>query len=121
MQESDLVEYIGQPIFNAQRMYDQTPVGVVMGLAWNTMGGSTLYIEVRSARPSGLQLRSLTNHIRPVGGKQWRREGESWTPSNREHERSDAGVYSNCADLCKDQTVRMGGFGVPATTKSPIG
>lgn len=26
-------------------MYDETPVGIVMGLAWTAMGGSALYIE----------------------------------------------------------------------------
>jgi Lon-like ATP-dependent protease len=48
VQENELVEYVGQPVFQAQRMYDETPIGVVMGLAWNTMGGSTLYIEAAS-------------------------------------------------------------------------
>jgi hypothetical protein len=32
-------------VFQAERIYEQTPVGVVMGLAWTAMGGSTLYIE----------------------------------------------------------------------------
>jgi Lon-like ATP-dependent protease len=27
-------------------MYDTTPPGVVMGLAWTSMGGSALYIEI---------------------------------------------------------------------------
>ena len=44
--ESDLIDYVGHPVFSKQRLYSETPVGVVMGLAWNTMGGSTLYIEV---------------------------------------------------------------------------
>ncbi|CAI5481703.1 unnamed protein product [Closterium sp. Yama58-4] len=30
---------------SSERMYDETPVGVVMGLAWTAMGGSTLYVE----------------------------------------------------------------------------
>ncbi|KAJ6635515.1 Lon protease like, mitochondrial [Pseudolycoriella hygida] len=37
--------FIGQPIFTHDRMYEDTPPGVVMGLAWTAMGGSTLYIE----------------------------------------------------------------------------
>ncbi|KAG5580895.1 hypothetical protein H5410_051522 [Solanum commersonii] len=41
----NLADYVGKPIFHAERIYDQTPVGVVMGLAWTSMGGSTLYIE----------------------------------------------------------------------------
>ncbi|XP_076924200.1 lon protease homolog 1, mitochondrial-like [Bidens hawaiensis] len=43
--EKNLADYVGKPVFHAERMYDQTPLGVVMGLAWTAMGGSTLYIE----------------------------------------------------------------------------
>ncbi|KAK3031232.1 hypothetical protein RJ639_036887 [Escallonia herrerae] len=41
----NLSDFVGKPVFHAERIYDQTPVGVVMGLAWTAMGGSTLYIE----------------------------------------------------------------------------
>ena len=41
----DLVEYVGQPPFQTDRIYDTTPPGVVTGLAWTSMGGSTLYVE----------------------------------------------------------------------------
>ena len=41
----DLVDYVGQPPFATDRIYDVTPPGVVTGLAWTAMGGSTLYIE----------------------------------------------------------------------------
>lgn len=41
----NLAEFVGKPVFHAERLYDRTPVGVVMGLAWTAMGGSTLYIE----------------------------------------------------------------------------
>lgn len=40
-----LKNYVGNPIFTTDRMYETTPPGVVMGLAWTAMGGSTLYIE----------------------------------------------------------------------------
>ncbi|KAL3814633.1 hypothetical protein ACJIZ3_015901 [Penstemon smallii] len=43
--KSNLDDFVGKPVFHAERIYDQTPVGVVMGLAWTSMGGSTLYIE----------------------------------------------------------------------------
>ncbi|XP_020682303.1 lon protease homolog, mitochondrial isoform X5 [Dendrobium catenatum] len=42
---SNLVDFVGKPVFHADRIYDQTPIGVVMGLAWTALGGSTLYIE----------------------------------------------------------------------------
>ncbi|XP_012944402.1 lon protease homolog, mitochondrial [Aplysia californica] len=41
----NLQEFVGKPIFTHDRMYDQTPPGVVTGLAWTSMGGSTLFIE----------------------------------------------------------------------------
>ncbi|CAA7015896.1 unnamed protein product [Microthlaspi erraticum] len=43
--ESNLEDYVGKPVFRGEKMYEQTPVGVVMGLAWTSMGGSTMYIE----------------------------------------------------------------------------
>ncbi|CAN1219532.1 Lon protease homolog 1, mitochondrial [Linum perenne] len=41
----NLTDFVGKPVFHAERIYAQTPAGVVMGLAWTAMGGSTLYIE----------------------------------------------------------------------------
>ncbi|KAH8295730.1 hypothetical protein KR018_006215 [Drosophila ironensis] len=41
----NLTTFLGKQIFSSDRMYDTTPVGVVMGLAWTAMGGSSLYIE----------------------------------------------------------------------------
>ena len=41
----NLREFVGNPVFTADRMYDVTPPGVVMGLAWTAMGGNILYIE----------------------------------------------------------------------------
>ncbi|CAM8945961.1 unnamed protein product [Rhodiola kirilowii] len=45
---SNLPDFVGKPVFHAEKIYDQTPIGVVMGLAWTAMGGSTLYIETTS-------------------------------------------------------------------------
>lgn len=44
--EKNLTEYLGKPIFISDRYYEQNPVGVCTGLAWTSMGGATLYIEV---------------------------------------------------------------------------
>ncbi|XP_073442422.1 lon protease homolog, mitochondrial isoform X2 [Dendrobates tinctorius] len=49
--QSNLQEFVGKPIFTVDRMYDVTPPGVVMGLAWTAMGGSTLFIETSLRRP----------------------------------------------------------------------
>ncbi|XP_051929999.1 lon protease homolog, mitochondrial [Hippocampus zosterae] len=48
----NLQDYVGKPLFTVDRMYDVTPPGVVMGLAWTAMGGSTLFIETSVRRPS---------------------------------------------------------------------
>ncbi|KPP66212.1 lon protease, mitochondrial-like, partial [Scleropages formosus] len=47
----NLQDYVGKPVFTVDRMYDVTPPGVVMGLAWTAMGGSTLFIETSLRRP----------------------------------------------------------------------
>uniref|UniRef100_A0A3Q2DVP3 Lon protease homolog, mitochondrial n=1 Tax=Cyprinodon variegatus TaxID=28743 RepID=A0A3Q2DVP3_CYPVA len=49
----NLSDYVGKPVFTVDRMYDVTPPGVVMGLAWTALGGSTLFIETSLRRPLG--------------------------------------------------------------------
>uniref|UniRef100_A0A3B3UCX8 Lon protease homolog, mitochondrial n=1 Tax=Poecilia latipinna TaxID=48699 RepID=A0A3B3UCX8_9TELE len=49
----NLHDYVGKPVFTVDRMYDVTPPGVVMGLAWTALGGSTLFIETSLCRPQG--------------------------------------------------------------------
>lgn len=34
----NLTDYVGKPKFTSDRMYEKTPIGVVMGLAWTSMG-----------------------------------------------------------------------------------
>jgi len=43
--KSNLHDYLGKPLFTNDRLYDQTPVGTTMGLAYTSMGGTTLYVE----------------------------------------------------------------------------
>jgi Lon-like ATP-dependent protease len=40
-----LSDLVGKPVFSSDKMYERTPPGVVMGLAWTSMGGMTLYVE----------------------------------------------------------------------------
>ncbi|KAL5005304.1 hypothetical protein ScPMuIL_018760 [Solemya velum] len=49
--DENLVDFVGKPVFTSERMYDETPPGVVTGLAWTAMGGSTLYIETVLKKP----------------------------------------------------------------------
>jgi Lon-like ATP-dependent protease len=43
--EKNLKDYVGPPVFTSDRIYDRTPPGVAMGLAWTSMGGAALYVE----------------------------------------------------------------------------
>ncbi|KAI4178812.1 MAG: hypothetical protein L6R41_008199, partial [Letrouitia leprolyta] len=42
---SNLKDYVGPPVFTSDRLYETTPPGVTMGLAWTSMGGAALYVE----------------------------------------------------------------------------
>ncbi|KAJ9609369.1 ATP-dependent Lon protease pim1 [Cladophialophora chaetospira] len=43
--KDNLKDFVGPPIFIADRLYETTPPGVAMGLAWTSMGGAALYVE----------------------------------------------------------------------------
>jgi len=43
--KGNLKNYVGPPVFTSDRLYDTTPPGVAMGLAWTQMGGAALYVE----------------------------------------------------------------------------
>ncbi|KRY30455.1 Lon protease -like protein, mitochondrial, partial [Trichinella spiralis] len=66
----NLHEYVGKPIFIHDRLYDFTPPGVVMGMAWTGMGGSTFFIETttRKSRESADKEGSMviTGHLGDV-------------------------------------------------------
>lgn len=74
--EENLQQLVGKPIFTHERMYEITPPGVVMGLAWTAMGGSTLYIETAKRKllqptekkdgPAGDGTLELTGHLGDV-------------------------------------------------------
>lgn len=42
---TNLKDYVGPPVFTSDRLYEITPAGVAMGLAWTSMGGAALYVE----------------------------------------------------------------------------
>jgi Lon-like ATP-dependent protease len=43
--KENLKDYVGPPVFTSDRLYETTPPGVAMGLAWTQMGGAALYVE----------------------------------------------------------------------------
>jgi ATP-dependent Lon protease len=48
--KENLIEYAGRPKFTEKKLYETLPPGVVMGLAYTTMGGSVLYIEISKSK-----------------------------------------------------------------------
>lgn len=42
---SNLEKYLGKEVFSPEELYKKSIPGVVLGLAWTSMGGATLYIE----------------------------------------------------------------------------
>ncbi|KAI9732656.1 MAG: ATP-dependent Lon protease pim1 [Cirrosporium novae-zelandiae] len=66
--KDNLKDYVGSPVFTSDRLYDITPPGVAMGLAWTSMGGAALYVESilegtlsPSSRPSFERTGNLKN------------------------------------------------------------
>ena len=45
IERDNLKDYVGPPVFTSDRLYETTPPGVAMGLAWTSMGGAALYVE----------------------------------------------------------------------------
>lgn len=57
IRESTVKKLLGPPPFTDDRYFHNPPIGICMGLAWTSMGGSTLYIETLAEKgKSGLQL-----------------------------------------------------------------
>ena len=50
VEAGEVEDYLGKPLFNPEDLYNQGVAGVALGLAYTTMGGSTLYIEATSIR-----------------------------------------------------------------------
>ncbi len=49
----DMVRYLGKPIFTGDKLYTQQIPGVILGLAYTSFGGATLYIESSAIRGNG--------------------------------------------------------------------
>lgn len=67
--KDNLVDYIGPPVFTSDRLYDVSPSGVSMGLAWTQMGGAAMYIESilqAPLRPSTRPSLEITGNLKNV-------------------------------------------------------
>lgn len=66
IKESDLIDYIGPKIFSNERLYELTPPGVIMGLAWTQMGGAALFVEATGEKLIG-ETKATQTGIRSTG------------------------------------------------------
>lgn len=67
--KDNLKDYVGSPIFTSDRLYETTPAGVAMGLAWTSMGGAALYVESilqSSLSATGQPSFERTGNLKPV-------------------------------------------------------
>lgn len=67
--KDNLVDYIGPPVFTSDRLYDVSPPGVSMGLAWTQMGGAAMYIESilqAPLRPSTRPHLEITGNLKNI-------------------------------------------------------
>lgn len=67
--KDNLKDYVGPPVFTSDRLYDVTPPGVTMGLAWTQMGGAAMYIESilqAALRPTTRPSLEITGNLKTV-------------------------------------------------------
>jgi ATP-dependent Lon protease len=55
--QNNLVDFIGQPVFTTEELYQKPIPGVVLGLAWTPLGGATLYIEASAVKTGSGKLK----------------------------------------------------------------
>jgi ATP-dependent Lon protease len=65
IEPANVEELLGQPLFSNESLFDEPRSGVVMGLAWTSMGGDTLFIEAKSviAKGAGFKQTGQLGHV----------------------------------------------------------
>ncbi|MBS3807144.1 MAG: endopeptidase La [Bacteroidales bacterium] len=48
--KNNLEKYLGKPVFTTEQLYSRDLPGVSLGLAWTSMGGTTMYVEASSVK-----------------------------------------------------------------------
>eukprot|EP00732_Lithocolla_globosa_P001897 Lithocolla_globosa_v1_NODE_1085_length_2885_cov_18.564311.p1 type:complete len:896 gc:universal NODE_1085_length_2885_cov_18.564311:83-2770(+) len=54
----NLTDYVGHPVLQHERLYETLPTGVITGLAWTSMGGAVLYVEIVPLKNDKAELRT---------------------------------------------------------------
>mmetsp|Transcript_54 Transcript_54/g.97 ORF Transcript_54/g.97 Transcript_54/m.97 type:complete len:913 (-) Transcript_54:40-2778(-) len=75
----NLDTFLGKPRFTNERYYSNTPVGVTMGLAYTTMGGSVLYIETLAEKTNDSKSPPRLIHTGKMGEVMKESAGISYT------------------------------------------
>ena len=94
----NLSDYLGKRQYSSDRMYERTPIGVAMGLAWTSHGGSCIFIE-------------STVSERDAGGGQKRRGGGGG--GGRRRERESGGVVESIDSGVEEMEKEGSGRGLP--------
>lgn len=48
--KNNLEKYLGNPVFTTEKLYSKNTPGVSLGLAWTSMGGTTMYVEASAVK-----------------------------------------------------------------------
>ncbi|CAM1511586.1 Fc.00g090990.m01.CDS01 [Cosmosporella sp. VM-42] len=67
--KDNLKDFVGPPVFTSDRLYEVSPSGVAMGLAWTQLGGAAMYIESilqGALRPSTRPHLEITGNLKNV-------------------------------------------------------
>jgi len=48
--KNNLEKYLGNPVFTTEKLYTRQIPGVSLGLAWTSMGGTTMYVEASAVK-----------------------------------------------------------------------
>ena len=88
----NLPDYLGAPKYLFDTTYEENQIGVVVGLAWTSVGGETLFVEVNTMKGEGkLQLTGQLGDVM----KESAMAGLSYLKANAEKYKIDSKVFKD--------------------------
>lgn len=83
---NNIEEFLGKPIFTTEQLYNKSIPGVTLGLAWTSMGGTTLYIEaIKIKKGNGLKLTGQLGNVMKESAEIAKSYVESILPNKKEY------------------------------------